>query len=287
MQYPGLLKRGYVFDWSGGGCVPGLCMDDEMIEKCGRNRKNFFVEFILCQRHRKKHPRERGRNASMDEKCWVCGADITSSYQATDIMSGRFCHDHWLEHTRDYKKTVAEYLRLKNVVMFERSMRKMENSGLNMTDIKREAIAVQKHSADKPELYKSSEEMIAAIIMLKAGIDFEMNYKIGKFIVDMFIPDWKVIVEIDGERHENMLVKDSKRDTELRKMLGAEWEVIRIPTKYIDDNPAKLPEAIKELLKHKKSIRQKNGGFLPQSYSKREAARYARAIMYDEIHVKA
>lgn len=31
MRYPGLLKHGYVFDWSGGGCVSGLCMDDEIV----------------------------------------------------------------------------------------------------------------------------------------------------------------------------------------------------------------------------------------------------------------
>lgn len=223
----------------------------------------------------------------MDEKCWICGADIPKSYQATDVMSGRFCRDHWLEHTREYKKTVTDYLKLKNRVMFERAMRKLENCGLNMTDIKREAIAVQKHSADNPEQYKSSEEMIAAVVMLKHGVDFEMNCKIGKYIVDMYIPEWKVIVEIDGERHETRGLYDSKRDTELRRILGEEWEVIRIPTKYLDEDPAKLPDAIKAMLKQKKSIRVKNGGFLPQNYSKREAAKYAKAILYDEIHVKA
>lgn len=223
----------------------------------------------------------------LDEKCWVCGADIAKSFQATDVMSGRFCREHWMVHTREYKRTVADYLKLKNHIMFERSMRKLENCGFNMTDIRREAYAIRDHSADFPELYKSSDEMIAAVVLLKAGVDFEINYNVGKYIVDFFIRDWCLIVEIDGERHDNTALKDSKRDAELRRMLGDEWEVIRIPTQYIEQNPAKIPEAIKALAKQKRDLRKKNGGFLPQNYSKREAAKYEKAMIYDEMHVRA
>lgn len=222
----------------------------------------------------------------MNEKCWVCGADIDSSFQATDVMSGRFCRDHWLEHTKKHREIVSEYLKLKNQVMFERSMRTMERCGTNMTEYKRFAYAVRKHSAENPEQYKSSDEMVAAVVMLKAGIDFEMNFKVGKYIVDMYITDWNIIAEVDGDRHEHRLIYDSKRDMEIRRMIGEEWEIIRIPTKYIEQNPEKLPDAIKALAEQKRKIREQNGGFLPQSYSKREAERYKRAMIYDEIHVK-
>ena len=83
------------------------------------------------------------------------------------------------------------------------------------------------------------------------------------------------------------MLKDSNRDVEIRRELGEEWEIIRIPTKHIEQNPVKLPEAIQALAKQKRDIRKKNGGFLPQSYSKREAARYKKAMVYDEIYVKA
>ena len=221
------------------------------------------------------------------EKCWVCGADVVPSYGVTDVMSGRFCHDHWLEHQKAYKKIVADYIKLKTEVMFERAMRKLDSAGVCMTDIMREAKAVQKHSADCPEAYKSSDEMITAVIMLHAGYDFELNYKIGKYIVDMYIPELNVILEVDGDRHEHRQLQDSKRDVELRRMLGEEWEIIRIPTQHIEQNPAKIPEAVVALAKHKRELRKKNGGFLPQSYSKREAARYRKAMFYDEIHVQA
>ena len=221
------------------------------------------------------------------EKCWICGAEVAPSYGTTDVMSGRFCRDHWLEHQREYKKTVADYIKLKSEVMFERAMRKMDNAGVYMTEIQREATAVQRHSAECPEAYKSSDEMIAAVIMLHAGYDFELNYKIGKYIVDMYLPDQKLILEVDGERHEHHRLHDSNRDVELRRMLGEEWEIIRIPTQYIEQNPAKLPEAIIALAKQKKELRKKNGGFIPQNYSKREAERYKKAMLYDEIHVQA
>lgn len=222
---------------------------------------------------------------SLNEKCWICGADVASSYVSSDVMSGRFCRKHWLEHQQEYKKTVSEYLKLKTQVMFERAMRKMDNAGVFMTNIQREAQAVQKHATDCPEAYKSSDEMITAVIMLSAGYDFELNYKIGRYIVDMYLPDLKLILEVDGERHENRHLQDSKRDTELRRILGDEWEVIRIPTQYIEQNPAKIPDAVIALAKQKRELRKKNGGFLPQSYSKREAAKYEKAMIYDEIHV--
>ncbi len=219
----------------------------------------------------------------MSEKCWICGKDIVESFGAMDIMSGRFCKEHWREHQKQYKQIVADYLKLKTQIMFERSVRLLENTGMNMTNIKREVQAVQKHSAASPESYKSSQEMVTAIIMLKAGYDFELNYKIWKYIVDMYLPDLKLIVEVDGERHDNRHLQDSKRDIELRRMLGDEWEVIRIPTQYIEQNPGRIPDAVLALAKQKRDIRKKNGGFLPQNYSKREAARYEKAMLYETV----
>jgi very-short-patch-repair endonuclease len=219
----------------------------------------------------------------MSEKCWICGKNIVESFGAMDLMSGRFCKEHWWEHQKQYKQIVADYLKLKTQIMFERSVRLLENTGMNMTNIKREVQAVQKHSADSPESYKSSQEMVTAIIMLKAGYDFELNYKIGKYIVDMYLPDLKLIVEVDGERHDNRHLQDSKRDIELRRMLGDEWEVIRIPTQYIEQNPGRIPDAVLALAKQKRDIRKKNGGFLPQNYSKREAARYEKAMLYETV----
>ena len=222
---------------------------------------------------------------SMDAKCWECGADIVKSFGVMDIQSGRYCLDCCRSHTKQYKETVAEYLRLKNKVMFERAMRTMERAYVDMTKYKRYAKAVEKHSAEFPDLYKSSDEIVAAVIMLETGIDFEMNFKVGQFIADMYIKEWKLIVEIDGELHEGQELKDSNRDMKIRQLLGAEWEIIRIPTKYIEQDPVNIPEAVQALAKQKRKLRKENGGFLPNSYSKREAAHYQKAMIYQTKRV--
>jgi very-short-patch-repair endonuclease len=222
---------------------------------------------------------------SLDAKCWECGADIVKSFGVMDIMSGRFCLECYRKHTKQYKETVAEYLRLKNVVMFERAMRIMEKAYVNMSKYKRYANAVKKHSAEYPDLYKSSDEIVAAVIMLETGIDFEMNYKVGQYIADMYIPEWKLILEIDGAVHEGKELKDSNRDIKIRQMLGGDWEIIRIPTKYIEQDPTRIPDAIQALAKQKRKLRKENGGFLPNSYSKREAAHYKNAMVYETKRV--
>lgn len=221
----------------------------------------------------------------MDGKCWSCGANIVESYGSMDIASLRYCYPCYRKHAKGYKDTLAEYLKLKNQVQFERAMRIMERAGTDMTKYKRYACAVEKHSADNYELYKSSDEVVAAVIMLETGIDFEMNYKIGQYIVDMYIPQWETIVEIDGGLHDGKELKDSNRDVKLRQILGQEWEVVRIPTKYIEQNPARIPDAIKAIAKEKRELRKKYGGFLPENYSKREAARYKNATVYRTVHV--
>ena len=207
------------------------------------------------------------------------------SFGVMDIMSGRFCLEHYREHNKDYKGVLDDYLKLKNKVMFERAMRIMERAGVSMTRYERFAKAVERHSAENPDQYKSADEIVAAVIMLETGTDFEMNYKIGSYIADMYIPDLMLIVEIDGELHEGKELKDSNRDIKLRQMLGDEWEVIRIPTKHIEENPTRIPDAIKALAKQKRTLRKRNGGFLPNSYSKREMARYKDAMVYETVKV--
>ena len=222
----------------------------------------------------------------MSEICWKCGKEIDPWEYKDNMYFGRFCYGCYNEHVSQHQQTVAEYLRLKNVIMFERAMRFMEKSPIqSMTKYKRFATAVQRHSAENPESYKSAHEMITAVILLSEGIDFEINFKIGSYIVDFYIPEWKLIVEIDGERHSSSLKRDSNRDVIIRKTLGDEWEIIRIPTKYVEQDPELLPKAIQELAKQKRDIRRKNGGYLPQSYSRREMERYKKAIVYDEVRV--
>lgn len=213
--------------------------------------------------------------------CWKCGKQIKPLFG--EQYKGRFCDECYEEHAADYKAVRTEYIAYKTKIMFERAMRFMEKAGCNMTEYKRFACAVQKYANDNPEAYKSSHEMIASIVLFKADYAMSMNYAVGKYLVDIYLPEKHVCLEIDGERHNGKELEDSKRDIEIRQILGEQWEVVRIPTKHIEENPDRIPESIDAIYQMKKKLRKQNGGFLPNSYSKREQAKYAKAMVYETV----
>lgn len=219
-----------------------------------------------------------------DVYCWKCGKRIKPVLD--EQYKGRFCEDCYEEHAADYKAVKTEYIAYKTKIMFERAMRYMEKAGCNMTEYKKYACAVQKYADANPEAYKSSHEMIASIVLLKANMAMSMNYPIGKYIVDIYLPEKNICLEIDGERHNGKEFEDSNRDIAIRQALGEQWEVVRIPTKHIEENPDRLPDAIDAIYAMKKKLRKKNGGFLPNSYSKREQARYKQAMVYTDVKNK-
>jgi len=214
--------------------------------------------------------------------CWKCGKEIKRQ-PFCEQYEGRFCEDCYEEHMANYKAVLYEYIAYKTKVMFERAMRFMEKAGCNMTEYKKFACAVQKHATENPADYKSSHEMVAAVVMLKAGFEVLMNYPVGKYVIDLYLPEKHICLEIDGERHNGKELSDSNRDIAIRQLLGEQWEVVRIPTKYIEENPDRIPEAVDAIYNTKKKLRKQNGGFLPNSYSKREQARYAKAMVYDTV----
>ena len=204
--------------------------------------------------------------------CWVCGETIPQ-----DQFYGygrRFCEKCETEHIERYKGVVQGYAIAKNRVTFERAMRLMEKAGCEMSKYKRYARAVERHSAENPEQYRSSDEMIAAVVLLEAGYDFEMNKTVGKYTVDIFIPGLCVCVEIDGDRHKYSKKEDGQRDLEIRRKLGSKWEIVRLPTKYIEKAPEKVAEAVKAVYDLKKRTRETNGGVLPETYSSSVKAFY-------------
>ena len=204
--------------------------------------------------------------------CWKCGKEIPQEdfYGQTR----RYCEKCYESYTEEYKAVITEYTILKNRVMFERAMRTMEKACADMTRFKKFANAVMKHSRDNPEQYRSSEEMIAAVVLLASGYDIRMNYKIGRYMVDILIPEKHIVLEVDGERHTHKCAEDGKRDVDIRLALGKEWEVVRIPTKYIEEQPEKLPEAIQTMYDGIKEIRAKNNGLLPEKFSRRTKTYY-------------
>ena len=107
------------------------------------------------------------------------------------------------------------------------------------------------------------------IILTENKLPFEPNKRIGQYITDFYIPDLKVCLEIDGHLHNYSTKKDCARDITIRNILGKDWEVVRIKTKYIEKDPENIVPSIINEKMLLQNLRLQNGGIIPESYAKR------------------
>ena len=76
-------------------------------------------------------------------------------------------------------------------------------------------------------------------------------------------------LEIDGSTHNYTTKKDCERDITIRNILGKEWEVVRVKTKYIEKNPEDIVASIISEKMLLQNLRLQNAGIIPESYAKR------------------
>ena len=216
---------------------------------------------------------------SRKDICRVCGKEFDSTLS---VHSRQFCPKCMEEHLREHQELVEEYAKIKLQIMHEIALRKLEKS-YSAYDFREydEAIeAVAEMEKIKPEAFLSSEEILTAIILYHEDWFFKINYKILQYKVDFYIPDEKIILEIDGGLHdlEKRRAKDGRRDIELREELGSEWEIIRVSSSYVCKYPKEFCDGILELARKQREIRKKHGGILPQNYSKSVKAYYEEVL---------
>jgi len=226
------------------------------------------------------------------KECWICGKPaeysigfdyenslidesqgfIDSDYLRQSLVEceGRrgFCKECYDRYIENHDKEVTEYLKLKKHLMFERAVRLLERQDLDIYEYKELIDDIEHEIEEHPELFDSSQEIIAAIILADNEIPFKMQYKVGPYRLDFLIRKLKVVLEVDGIFHELKIKKDNKRDDYVRKALGEEWEIIRIGSEYLNENATLLVEAIKTLYKEKKKIRRMYGE-IPSWYNKK------------------
>lgn len=229
---------------------------------------------FLEQSKKEKSESER-YNANYREMfdCIKCGKKV--EFLHVEPMERVFCNECKKIHIENHKKTVEEYTRLKLKVMHENALREMERScKCYLNDMTDSIEFVRKMEIESPNSFCSIPEIITAIILIDNGIDFKINYKVLNYKVDFFIPSKYVCLEVDGDLHNFRLAKDGKRDIEIRNELGLQWETIRIPTKFVSENPNQIVDAIEVMYKEIKKIRKMNNGVIPSSFSKTAKAYY-------------
>jgi very-short-patch-repair endonuclease/DNA-directed RNA polymerase subunit RPC12/RpoP len=102
----------------------------------------------------------------------------------------------------------------------------------------------------------STEEMITALVLFKDNIELKHQYKIGKKKVDFLLPDYKIVLEIDGELYHGVENKkrDEERDKYIINILGNDWDVLRIKTNDINKKAFKVTDAVIRFKKLRNTI---------------------------------
>lgn len=205
--------------------------------------------------------------------CWKCGTEI--EVIGDEPKDRVFCEKCLDLHKTDHGKLIKEYTLMKAKVMFENAIRMMEKSKkVYLHEYMIAGKSVYNMAVSETDKFMSSHEMVVAIMLEELGFEYRANYPILNYKADFYIPELRTCVEVDGISHKYKAEFDSRRDIDIRGALGSEWEIVRIPTKYIEENPTKIIEAIEALAKEKRRLRKKNFGAMPYGFSERENKHY-------------
>lgn len=228
-----------------------------------------------------KHMNEKGlRNIFNNTKtCWYCGGvnNEAPSYQKERV----YCKSCLPEHKKQDDHLMSSYLDKKMRVMWRRAVNDIEKQGFDMDDYYEEAQIVLEMATEDLNKFQSSPEMMVAMELLRNRIPTKVQHKILRYRVDFLLPEWKVVLEVDGQLHDYRIKKDSNRDVAIMTELNEEengWEILRIPTKHINQNIQRLIPAIKALYNERQRLRRIHGGFLPNYYSKHDTAQKMKVI---------
>jgi very-short-patch-repair endonuclease len=209
-------------------------------------------------------------------KCWVCGKKATitkkqavSQYSDYEILKQGTRER--IEFTRrcycdicydEYARTLASenelYLQLQCKRMMESAIEMLEHQNLDIWQYKEAIEAVAEYKLEHPEKFDSAGEIIAAIMLIQNHIRIKPQYKIERFQVDFLLPDEKIILEIDGFLHKHKQGTDSVRDEKIQKILGSEWQIVRLPESGIKKNARKIVKAIDAVIEHRCKVADAN-----------------------------
>ncbi|NBV82516.1 DUF559 domain-containing protein [bacterium] len=146
-----------------------------------------------------------------------------------------------------------------------RSSRVSPSSGLkNLVGVRQEAAeGINKFKeTTQPRAAKATNiENQLRYAMLRKNIDFVEQADIGPWSIDFLLPEYRIVVEADGEYwHSDVKtkMKDRRKDAWLK---AKGFEVLHFEGKQIEHNPDFCIEKIIELIEKQKS--QHSGGELP------------------------
>jgi len=228
----------------------------------------FAIRLIKCT------PEEAFRELKKQKKditkivCWECGKEPETNVYGRRNWCKK-CHE---KHTKTKQVNLDKYMLLRMKLMHDRALRIIENQRfpVDLLDYKEASKVVFDRAIKDLQVFDSAHEMVAVMELLRNKIMTKLKVRIGNHKPDILLPDEKIVLEIDGFLHKHRKKADKVRDVEMRKELGCEWEVVRIPTEYIEMNIKKLVDAIRGLKKEMQRVRKEYNGLLPENFSPRD-----------------
>ena len=204
--------------------------------------------------------------------CWTCGKSLKKRRFANSV-SREYC-DGCYQIKLDNENNYSKY---RMINMHENALKMIEKQPkVNLSEYKEASDVVLEFALNDTKKFASSHEMAVAMHLIKNMVKTKVQVPILRYRVDFVLPDYQVVLEIDGKQHDYNLLFDSMRDTEITAELnkqGGKWEVVRIPTKHIEANIEKLLDAIIILSDERRQLRIENNGFLPSRNNRRDDAK--------------
>lgn len=122
----------------------------------------------------------------------------------------------------------------------------------NGNDLFKEICSVRKRIENGIDKFSSLQETMVAVQLEKQNLKYESQKEINGKKVDFFLPELKIILEIDGELYHTDENKEFLRDRQIMKGIGEEYEIVHIEADYVPRYTWNLKEALPYIVDQRK-----------------------------------
>lgn len=185
--------------------------------------------------------------------CDVCGQSFpVKIYNTNNTYKCPECSDRHVEVTKRINKLLKEKIHHEEAdeigvdyEHYDRFESAASNFGIKYYCAIEEASKVMNKFGSIPEA-------IACIELLYIGVRVIPQQKIGRYKVDFCLPDYKMIIEIDGALYHQNPNKEYWRDVAIQRLVGDDWVIKHIPAETLKENHSLFGKSMKRLFDNRK-----------------------------------
>lgn len=119
-------------------------------------------------------------------------------------------------------------------------------------DLSEEVQKIRNRIINKIDRFSSSQEVMVAIQLEHQNIKYESQKEINGKKVDFYLPELKIILEIDGELYHTDTDKEFLRDRTIMYGVGEDYEIVHIETESVPRYTRNLKEALPYIVDQRK-----------------------------------